>query len=331
MDNSERGHSNLTRRTFLQTVSAGAPTLSLVLEREASRQPVPPPVRAEKCSPIDFTALFNASSRDLGPRKQVAGDGLLRTPAGNQSLRGVPFRLGPDGLDDKRWIVLSTRPSAARTADVPLGDPASFVCLAMFCDWDEGTADGDAGEKVGQVLAEALLLADDGTETRLPLRRRFEVHSPSYSWGRLAFASRPHRMDVPRSLTDSLSQGTDWGELQTIVTEGSYADDGLGTLWISALSNPRPHRPLRALRLEARSDDLVALCGVMLFRGTDNPLRLERLRLHRLTLPEPTDEDGRWRLEVDLGVVGRTFRPMSFNPRSGCRLQTRGLAGARPL
>ena len=38
-------------------------------------------------------------------------------------------------------------------------------------------------------------------------------------------------MDVPRALTDSLSQGTDWGELQTIVTEGSYADDGLGTLW----------------------------------------------------------------------------------------------------
>jgi hypothetical protein len=35
MDNSERGHANVTRRTFLQTVSAGAPTLSLVLERAA--------------------------------------------------------------------------------------------------------------------------------------------------------------------------------------------------------------------------------------------------------------------------------------------------------
>jgi hypothetical protein len=334
MDDSDRGCSDWTRRSFLQTVGAGTPTLSLVLERAASQNPVLPPVRSEKFSPIDLTAFFNASSRDFGPREQVRSlggkshsDRLLRTPAGQLALRGVPFRLGPEGVDDKRWVVLSAQSSAARTVDVPLSQPASFVCLAMFCDWDEGATGGDAGEKVGQVLAEAVLLHDDGSETRLPLRRRFEVHSPSYSWGRMAFASRPHRMDVPRALTDPLSQGTDWGELQTIVTEGAYSSDGLGTVWISALLNPRPDRPLRALRLEARADDIVALCGLTLFRGSENPLRFDRLCLYRLTLPEPADEERRWRLDIDLGIVGRTFRPMEFQPEIWLQAPDAGLGG----
>jgi hypothetical protein len=157
------------------------------------------------------------------------------------------------------------------------------------------------------------------------------VHSPSYSWGRLAFAARPHRLDAPRALADALSEGTDWGELQTAVTDNSYARDGLGTLWISALANPRPDRPLRALRLEARSEDVVALCGLTLFRGQENPLRLERLGLYRLTLPEPAEPE-RWRLEIDLGIVGRTSSPREFDPETWLESPDAGLGGrARTL
>ena len=139
---------------------------------------------------------------------------------------------------------------------------------------------------MGETLAEVVLVHDDGRETRLPLRRRFEVHSPSYSWGRMAFASRPHRLDAPRALTDPLSQGTDWGELQTdrrgqrLRLRAASARSGS-----RPCANPRPERPLRALRLEARSEDVVALCGLTLFRGQENPLRFERLCLYRLTLP----------------------------------------------
>jgi hypothetical protein len=316
-------------------VGASAPTLALVLERPASAEPIPRPSPSDKFSPVDLSRFFNASPHDLGPREQVrwlggecAGDALLRTPAGEQALRGLPFRLGPDGLDEKRWVVLSTRPSAARSVEVPLGRQARFVCLATFCEWDEGgepVAGRDPGERVGETLAEAVLGHDDGTETRLPLRRRFEVHAPSYSWGRMAFASRPHRLDARRALTDPLPRGTDWGELQTTVADNAYSPGGVGTLWISALANPRPERPLRAFRLEARSEDAVALCGLTLFRGQENPLRFERLCLYRLTLPEPADEEGRWRLEIDLGIVGRTFAPTEFQPEAWLRAPDAGL------
>ncbi len=48
---------------------------------------------------------------------------------------------------------------------------------------------------------------------------------------------------APRALADPLSQGTDWGELQTTVADNAYDFGGLGMLWISALANPRPERP----------------------------------------------------------------------------------------
>ena len=342
MQDLRRRRPSWTRRSFLQTVGASAPTLSLVLDRQASGDAVAPPATSEKSTPVDLGRLFNASPRDFGPHEQarwlggeIASDGLLRTPAGQQTLRGLPFRLGPEGLGSKRWVLLSTRPgpSTARTVEVPLGEQARFVCLATFCEWDEGeSSTRGAGERVGETLAEAVLVHDDGKETRLPLRRRFEVHSPSYSWGRMAFAARPHRLDAPRGLADPLPQGTDWGELQTAVADNAYAPGGLGTLWISALANPRPERPLRALRLEARSEDVVALCGVTLFRGKENPLRFERLCLYRLTLPEAAGEPGRWRVEIDFGIVGRTFSPRDFSPQDWLQSPEAGLGErAKPL
>jgi hypothetical protein len=345
MGKSRRDRPRWTRRSFLQTVGASAPTLSLVLDRQASGEPLRAPGPPGKSSPIDLGRFFNASPRDLGPREQArwlggesADDGLLRLPAGEQALRGLPFRLGPDGLGDKRFVLLSTQPGppATRTVEVPLGRHARFVCLAAFCEWDEGeapvrTADR-GGERVGETLADAVLVHDDGTETRLPLRRRFEVHSPTYSWGRMAFAARPHRLDGPRGLADPLARGTDWGELQTVVADSGYTFAGTGTLWVSALANPRPDRPLRALRLEARSEDAVALCGLTLFHGRENPLRLERLRLYRLTLPLPGVEPGRWKVEVDLGIVGRTILPAEFDPEAWLAAPDAGLGErAKPL
>ena|SRR6185369_13082596 len=57
-------------------------------------------------------------------------------------------------------------------------------------DWDpnERPAPGqDVIERVGQLLAEAVLVYGDGSEQRLPIRRGFEVNSPSIDWGHLCF------------------------------------------------------------------------------------------------------------------------------------------------
>ena len=133
-----------TRRGFLQTVGIGAPSVALVLEGVPARAQAPPSSDTGKSTPIDLGRFFNCSSRDFGAREEVrqaggesAKDGFLRAPSGRRSLRGLPFVLGPLGLDARQWVRLSTRPGPATTPriEVPLGQPARFVCLAAFCDW----------------------------------------------------------------------------------------------------------------------------------------------------------------------------------------------------
>src|SRR5437773_504823 len=104
-----------------------------------------------------------------------------------------------------------------------------------------------------------------------------------------------HRKDTPRKLTDALPNGTWWGELQTGVDDGAYGGGPLGTLWISALANPRPQQAIKSIRLQAVGEDPLLVCGLTLFHGRENPLRYERLSLYRLTLPEATaEEKDRW-------------------------------------
>jgi hypothetical protein len=169
-----------------------------------------------KFTPLDLSPFFNCSPVDFGPREQAkslngyAGrPGLIRTPAGRQNLRGIPFYLSSGGWDQKGWAVLSTqsKPWATRTLEIPLNHNASFVCLAAFCDWDaneQPPLGKDVVEKMGQRLAEARLVHDDGSEHAFPVRRRFEVSPPSILWGHLCYAALPHLQDAPRKLSDPM-------------------------------------------------------------------------------------------------------------------------------
>ncbi|PYV89468.1 MAG: hypothetical protein DMG05_13610 [Acidobacteria bacterium] len=321
------------------------PTLKLVLEGTAARANPPLAENPEKFKPIDLAPHFTASSLDLGPREQAkelggasAQDGLIRTPAGKQNFRGIPFWLGPEGTEKKNWVVLAKQnsPWSRQSLEIPLGQKAGFICLAGFCDWDSNESPSpneDVIEKVGQSLADAILIYEDGTEKILPIRRRFEVNAPSISWGHQSFASLAHVEDTPRKLSDPLNDALQWGDLQTSVWENTYGagpDGKPSTLpWICALANAEPTRVLKGLRLKATSDDPLVLCGLTLFEGHENPLRYERLSLYRITLPEPAAEDKqRWKVEVDLGVVARTYFLSSFEPETWLSAPDKGL-GAR--
>ncbi len=327
-----------TRRDFLRAVGTGVPTLNLVLHGSAvgstqasaaASLPASP-----KFTPIDLGPHFNVTPTQFGPRPQarelgsgLSRDGLIRTPAGRQSLRGIPFLLGPEGVEVKRWLLLSTSSQIAgtRKTEIHLGRQASFLCLAAFCGWDPNEAPPiDAGpedvEKVGQRLAQAVLVYEDGSEYALPLRRRFEVNAPSTEWGHLSFASLTHEKDAPTQLTDPLRNAMHWGRLQTAELDENYPSgpDGRAEpiVWVSALPNPQPDRPLKSLRLEAMSDDLLVVCGLTLFDGHENPLRFERLALYRITLPEAIGDVQRWKVEVDLGIVARTYALGEFQPEA---------------
>jgi hypothetical protein len=278
-------------------VGVAAPTLKLVLGGKPAWAAARAGAEAAsgKFTPLDLTQVFNASSADFGPRqkaKHLSGDsskdGLIRPPAGAQNLRGIPFRLGPASVKEKSWVVLSARQSSWATGalTIPVAGRANFVCLATFCDWDENETPplgSDAAERVGQHLADLVLVYQDGSEKRFPLRRRFEVNSPSVNWGHLCFAAEPHLQDVPTRLIDALPDAREWGRLQTAVLDNHYPSGPDGRtpaqLWVSAFPNPEPDRALRALRLEAAENDPLVVWGLTLFHGREHPLRYERLTL----------------------------------------------------
>src|SRR2546427_786354 len=149
----------------------------------------PPPAQKKKQTstknfPLLHPALKHpAPPADFGPRERARGltrksreDGLIRLPGGKHVFRGIPFLLGSEDALKKSWIALSSQPASwvTHSLEIPLNQKAAYICLAQFCDWDpnERPAPGqDVVERVGQMLAEAVLVYGDGGEQRLPIRR----------------------------------------------------------------------------------------------------------------------------------------------------------------
>jgi hypothetical protein len=98
----------MKRRSFLPAVGAGTPTLQLVgTAAGAAGEP-------EKFTPINLGPHFNASARDFGPRQAARSlnapsvhDDLIHTLSGEQQMQGIPFLLGPTGINKRSWVVLS--------------------------------------------------------------------------------------------------------------------------------------------------------------------------------------------------------------------------------
>ncbi len=314
---------NIKRRSFLQAVGAAGPAVQAMGAAEAGR-----------FTPVPLNALFNASTIDFGPRPwarrwPAVTDNLIRTLRGPQVLRGLPFELGPEGLDRKAWIALSTRgqPWTARIIEIPIGCKARFLCFAHFCDWELeefDPADADAIEGIGETLAEATLVYGDGSTRAAPIRRRFEVGPPAAAWGRECFNAMQSNSWRGARLDDPLPRGSDWGWQQQAVL---YQTISRTALWIWAFENPLPERPVKMIRLESKAEDYLLLCGLTLFHGHEHPLRHERRRLFRITLPDQADPD-RWSVETDLGIVVRTFPSAGFLPEEWLKSGTAGLGEA---
>lgn len=318
-----------TRRDFLRTVGASVPTLSLLtaaVDAQQSQKAEPSRKYDEnKFNLLDLGAYLNCSATDFGPRPKAkawnddsVGDRLIRTPGGDQSFRGIPFRLGPEDLREKQWLVLSTLSSQnfTRSVQIPVQQQASFLCMAAFCDWDkneDAPPDIDVFEQVGQQLAEVILVYGGGIEERIPVRRRFEVSAPLVSWGHFCYSAVPCREEGPESLTGPLANGEDWGRLQMAIQTTVMADPTTGP-WISVLPNPYPERQVEEVRLQASGEDPLIVCGLTLFKGNTSPLRHERLKVYRFTLPDAAAEDqDRWKVSVDLGVIARTYAVNKFD------------------
>lgn len=332
------------RRSFLQT-AVGVPTLSLLpvgAAAAATTAVADPAGVPTKFVPVELSRYFNASPIDFGPHSRARAfskDGLIPTPSGIQSLRGVPFSMAKEeGSHNKRWLALSKQSKAWTTASVemPLQQKATYICLVNFCDWiptpvhdgisqsyfPQGAETDDEIKRLGQLLAEVVLVYEDGEERALSIRRRFEVNTPSTPWNDDAFAAiRHYETSYEPVKPDQHVRSPRYGQ-NRLATDWPRSP----TLWVCALENPEPDRELKAVRFEARAEDLLFVCGLTLFRGKENPLRHERLGVYRITLPEASvDPAKRWRLSVDLGVVARTYKLGQFEGEKWLTEAAKGL------
>jgi hypothetical protein len=331
----------VSRRDFLLTMGAAIPTISL-LEANAGALPgtpsAPVPGGSGKFTTVNLGAYFNSSSKDFGTREHsalITGDSakdfFIRAWGGKRDLQGIPFALGPEDLASKRWLVLSSKPgpAVAAKAEIAVGKKANFLCLTSFCDSDpnEDPKPGvDVFQKVGQRLADVTLVYEDGGTHALPLRRRFETHSVVNPWGHLSFTALPSGALRPTKINDPLGNATEWGSLQTTVGGSRAGGPDLGMLWVCALENPEPSRTIRAVRFEGAAEDVVVICGMTLYHGQGHPLRSEPRAVYRITLPEAAAKDeSRWRVEVDLGTVARTYILPDFDPEAWLAAPAKGL------
>jgi hypothetical protein len=339
---SKKPAAGFSRREFLLTVGATAPTIRL-MEGEASGAPNPVPETEAgdvggKFTPVDLGAFFNCSPREFGTRERAAligGDSaqdlLIRVTGGKRDLQGIPFILGPEDLQSKGWLVLSAKsgPAAAARVEIPVWEKFHFLCVASFSDFDENETpapDKDVFQKVGQHLADVTIFYKDGGTSVLPIRRRFETNAPLDFWGHASFAALPQGKLRASKLTDPLSNALGWGYLQRCIAGGPAGGPGMGIVWVCALENPAPDRAIRSVRMEAASEDALVVCGLTLYHRSSHPLRSEPRAIYRLALPEPAAEDEkRWQLDVDLGTVGRTFVLPDFDPQAWLAAPARGL------
>jgi hypothetical protein len=119
-------NNRLSRRTILQAVGASAPTLQTV--GGAASQGCGD---GAKFTPIELSQYFNTSSAAFGPRQSArrSADGLIHSLGGKRDIRGIPFLLGPEDVQQKSWIALSRAalPWAVPKVEIPINRTAT--CL----------------------------------------------------------------------------------------------------------------------------------------------------------------------------------------------------------
>lgn len=274
-----------------------------------------------KFTSLDLKPYFNAGRDPAGWHPEIGAE-LTAMPAGQQSFWGIPFDLG--SAEGNCWLVLE---HIGEGPTIPLSATASYLLIAHFCNQSHDPeremqpADYGVGDitRPGEHLADYILVYADGSEHLQAIRRRFEVNEARIAWGQWAFAALPHFEEAPVDWRGPYPE-SQWGRYQTGVAEFR-----IGPLhyWIYALENPHPDKSLAAIRMEPAGADRLAVAGITLYHGLENPLRRRRLESLRVILPEPalpSDVE----THIDLGVIARRYAVPAFLPRQWLEAQPKG-------
>lgn len=275
---------------------------------------VPP---SSRFTPISLAATFNVDRADLDgglwARTGDIPDGSNVAAFGVQSYHGIPFELGSPGKPNVVLLGCGAEPDAEpvridlapmratylvflhAVEDCPVPEPLGFAPL--------GPTPGGGrvnGNELGQLVSEYSLVYDDGTEGATPIRRRFAIQQRTIAWGASPFAAIPAR--GPRIFTTATEDfhlnrvaADEYGDSQTRhASQREYVDN----LWLYALPNPEPAKPIQALILRGR-DERSVVYGISATNLAGHPLRPGVRRKLRLKLPEGATLNALGELDTD--------------------------------
>ncbi|MHC1950435.1 CehA/McbA family metallohydrolase [Bradyrhizobium sp. UFLA06-06] len=273
---------------------------------------------------MDLKPHFNARRRELDERlgRRPGDTDWIDTLSGPQTFRGIPFLFGGEAGPD----VLVLRPGDAPVVIALSPTAASYVLFVhMVADhhpvkpegFDEiGPVTGWAdGNRLGDRVSTYSLRYADGSETEVPVLRRFAIQQKHIAWSASPFGAMPLRApSVHSSIDEDFALGRAAGVSFMIGEErsqsGRMREDG-ENLWVYALPNPNPDKELTSLALRAEQESSLVY-AVSTTRLTEHPLRLQgrsklKMRLppgvHLNKLGELDVDDRGEQIAIDLGTV----------------------------
>jgi len=263
---------------------------------------------------VDLTPIFNADRESLPEtmRIRIAAEWTF----GSQSLRGMPFALG--------------RPNAANVicldqaeVAVPLGDVTASYLVFLHAVEDQRSPEtpswANDGNPVGDHVSDYVVEYAGGTSTVVAIRRRFAIQQVHIRWGASPFEAAPALgPDVYLTPNDAWALGrlTDGAAPIGHSRASSGRNSGtFGNLWLYALPNPNPGKPIRQVRLVPRGQRSVVY-GLTWTSLDEHPLRLGRREKLLLDLPPGASLNKLGQYEdiaIDLGTVISADQALSYD------------------
>ena len=275
----------------------------------------------------DFTAIslhevFNARRVELPPELTCPAGMLERY--GDQLMRGMTFSLGVSGKADV--VLLDAMPV---TIDLK-GMTATYIiflhAVEESADMSRWPVDREAehGYKLGELVSDYQLHYEDGTRISVPVLRRFAIQQSRSYRGSAPFACIPAEEDIVRHTADEeLALRGEINPLygiaptRTVTKALDTMRPDRGLLWIYALPNPHPTKPLRELVCHPREQRSV-IYAVTVTKVSEHPLRPGVRQKLRLSLPagvgfNAIDEVDDADIGIDLGVVISARRALDYD------------------
>jgi hypothetical protein len=229
---------------------------------------------------------------------------LEHAPSGACVAWGIPFEVGDVVAVTDQVVSVELSPTIAQwfvfmhTSDLRSVElnPGGFISPMR----GEG--------QLAEHAADYVILYADGTEKRVPIRRRHQLGAFQRRWGENCFEAVAHHKPHPvRSAHEQLRPGWGWTQVRVVQPDGRLGEQWINWLW--AWENPYPQKAIVGIRFEPVSG-IVIVSAISTGKASSLPLRWQKRRKACLTLPQEEtflpdlDEHGvLQQIQLDIGQI----------------------------